>query len=258
MDESIVSVEKLERNFTAMSYVILALVATIIGAVVGIGGGLIMRPMLGIMGVAKDLASFTSAIAVFFMAISNLITHHRRGTKIELKGTIPLAIGSIIGGFSGGALLKLVSSEAINIGYIFVLILILVAVLGRPYLKPFKVKNPIAQMAIGLVTGSLSGLFGIGGGPLQVAALLLFFNMPAKEAAVQSVLITLLTTSAALLRYTMDGYASFSIAMYMVPAAIIGGLLGSIFNRKFSNRVITIIFCAVIAIMLVMQVVAVV
>ena len=241
-----------------MPYIILALVATIIGAVVGIGGGLIMRPMLGIMGVAKDLASFTSAIAVFFMAISNLITHHRRGTKIELKGTIPLAIGSIIGGFSGGALVKIVSTEAINIGYIFVLILILVAVLGRPYLKPFKVKNPIAQMAIGLVTGSLSGLFGIGGGPLQVAALLLFFNMPAKEAAVQSVLITLLTTSAALLRYTMDGYASFSIAMYMVPAAIIGGLLGSIFNRKFSNRVITIIFCAVIAIMLVMQVVAVV
>ena len=61
-----------------------------------------------------------------------------------------------------------------------------------------------------------------------------------------------------MLRYTMDGYASFSIAMYMVPAAIIGGLLGSILNRKFSNRVITIIFCAVIAIMLVMQVVAVV
>jgi uncharacterized membrane protein YfcA len=36
-----------------MPYIILALVATIIGAVVGIGGGLIMRPMLGIMGVAR-------------------------------------------------------------------------------------------------------------------------------------------------------------------------------------------------------------
>jgi len=131
-------------------------------------------------------------------------------------------------------------------------------VLGRPYLKPFNVKNPIAQIAIGLVTGSLSGLFGIGGGPLQVAALLLFFNKPAKEAAVQSVLITLLTTAAALLRYTIDGYANFSIAIYMVPAAIIGGLLGSILNRKFSNRMITIIFCAVIAMMLVLQIVAVV
>jgi uncharacterized membrane protein YfcA len=87
-----------------------------------------------------------------------------------------------------------------------------------------------------------------------VAALLLFFNLPAKEAAVQSVLITLLTTLAALTRYTIDGYADFSIAIYMVPVAIVGGLIGSILNRKFSNRVISQIFCAVIAIMLVMQV----
>ena len=237
-----------------MKYVILALFATIIGAVVGIGGGLIMRPMLGMMGVAKDLASFTSGMAVFFMAISNLITHKRRGTKIELKGTMPLAIGSIIGGFSGGALLKIVSTELINIGYIFVLLVILISVFGRPYMKPFKVEHPVGQIAIGLVTGSLSGLFGIGGGPLQVAALLLFFNLSAKEAAVQSVLITLLTTLAALTRYTIDGYADFSIAIYMVPVAIVGGLIGSILNRKFSNKVISLIFCAVIAIMLVMQV----
>ena len=237
-----------------MIYAFIALIATIIGAVVGIGGGLIIRPMLGVLGVAKDLASFTSGTAVFAMTIANLITHSRQGTKIELKGTLTLAIGSILGGFAGGALLRIVSEEVVNASYILVLFLILASVIGRPYLKPMKVDHPLIQMAIGVLTGTLSGLFGIGGGPFQIVALILFFNLSTKEAAVQSILITLLTTMSALTKYTIDGYADLSLAVYMVPAAIIGGILGSILNRKMHGKIITVIFALVITSILVIQV----
>lgn len=239
-----------------MQYLILSLLSTLIGAVVGIGGGLILRPALGLMGVAKDLASFTSALTVFVMAVANLLSHKGRGTKIELKGTLPLAAGSIAGGYLGGALLPFVSGAAIQAAYVFVLILVLLAILLRPYLKPVKLERRWAQLAVGLLTGSLSGLFGIGGGPFQVAALVMFFNLPAKEAAVQSVLITLLTTMAALLSYAAEGYADFSLALYTAPVAVLGGALGGLLNRRLSDKAVSLIFCAVVGLMLLVQIVS--
>lgn len=44
-----------------MVYFILALAATVIGTVVGVGGGMILRPLLNLFDVSKGLASFTSS-----------------------------------------------------------------------------------------------------------------------------------------------------------------------------------------------------
>ena len=47
-----------------MIFFLIGLFSTIIGSIVGIGGGLIIRPALAGMGAAKSLASFTSSIVV--------------------------------------------------------------------------------------------------------------------------------------------------------------------------------------------------
>jgi len=224
------------------------------GALIGIGGGLIIRPCLAIMDVSKNLATFSSAVTVLAMSIANIVTHHRRGTDLKLSGTLYLAFGSIVGGFLGGGILNYVSTAIVNTGYIFVLILVLISVFGRPFLPSMTVHNPIVQFAIGLVTGSLSGFFGIGGGPFQMVALILFFNLNCKDAAVQSIVITMLTTISSVIRYSMDGYIDFSLAVYMIPAAILGGILGSIINRKMTDKTITRIFCMTVMLMIGLQV----
>jgi len=236
-----------------MIYAIIALISTTLGALVGIGGGMIIRPVLAFMEVDKGLASFTSAITVFSMAVINLLIHKMHKTPIDIKNNAFMAIGSVIGGFAGGSLLGLASTMFVNIGFIVALAAVLFVIMFRDKLPQRIVKNPVAAMGIGLCTGLMSGFFGIGGGPFQVAALITFFGYKPKDAAVQSILITMLTTASSLIGYTINGDANFSLAVYMIPAAVIGGILGAQLNRKFSHSRIALVFNITVAAIIVMQ-----
>jgi len=237
-----------------MVFGLLAFLSTMIGAIVGVGGGLIIRPMLGFFDVAKGLASFSSAACVFCMGIVSLITTVRKGAKIQLRETIVLAMGSICGAFIGGWCISFVSGDFIKIGYIFAMVFVLLCMTARKYMPKMKVKNPVLQFLVGAVTGGLSGFFGIGGGPFQMTALLLFFGLEAKEAAVQSIFITLLTTISSLTQYAVSGYWDFSLALYMMPMAILGGFVGGILNRKFDNKYVSLLFNATVVFIILMQI----
>lgn len=225
-----------------MLYFIIGLFSTTIGSIVGIGGGLIIRPLLANMGTAKHLASFTSSIVVLSMAIVTLLNYKRNGVKLDIKRIFFLTVGNILGGFAGGSFIKYVDDTFINIAYIFMLVLILVSVIFREKLPKIKVTNPFLAVFIGIITGGLSGFFGIGGGPFQVTALIIFFALNPKEAAVDSIFITFFTTISSLAKYTIDGYMDFSLGKYMIPAAIIGGYIGSTINRKISEKRVAHIF----------------
>lgn len=68
-----------------MKFGIIAFLSTVIGAIVGVGGGLVIRPMLGFFDVAKGLASFSSAACVFCMGIVSLITTVKKARKYRLR-----------------------------------------------------------------------------------------------------------------------------------------------------------------------------
>lgn len=236
-----------------MLYFIISLFSTITGAIVGIGGGLIIRPVLANMGVAKNLASFTSSIVVLSMSIVTLLTFMKNGVKIKIRKIFLLASGSIAGGFLGGTLLKYTNENFIDTAYIFMLVLVLLSVVFRNKIPEINIKNPFGEILIGIVTGGLSGFFGIGGGPFQVTALIVFFGMDPREAAVDSIFITFLTTLSSLTKYTMNGYMDFSLAVFMIPAAILGGYAGGKINRKISSKKVSEIFIASVSFIIVMQ-----
>ena len=224
-----------------MIFFLIGLFSTIIGSIVGIGGGLIIRPALAGMGAAKSLASFTSSIVVLSMSSVTLITYIRKKVHIKIKKILILAAGSII------------SESFIDRAYIFMLILVLLSVVYRNKIPKMNIKNPFPQFFIGIITGGLSGFFGIGGGPFQVSTLIIFFGLDIKEASVDSIFITFLTTISSLTKYTLNGYTDFSLAVYMIPAAILGGYIGSHLNRKINEKKIALIFIISVLLILTVQ-----
>lgn len=243
-----------QRRRKGMEFGVIAFLSTLIGAIVGVGGGLIIRPMLGFFDVAKGLASFSSAACVFCMGVVSLATTVRKGAKIQLRETVVLAAGSICGAFIGGACIKFVSGEFIKIGYIFAMVFVLICMAARKHMPRIKLKNPLLQFLAGIVTGGLSGFFGIGGGPFQMTALLVLFDLEPKEAAVQSIFITLLTTVSSLIQYAVSGYWDFSLALYMIPMAVLGGFIGGLLNRQFNNKYVSVLFNATVIFIILMQV----
>lgn len=236
-----------------MLYFFIALGATILGGTIGIGGGMIIRPILTFVGTGKELASFTSAFTVMVMAVSNLTMHRLKGGRIEIKSSLTLALGSITGGFSGASLLTLASENFVNVGYIVIMTLVFLLVYFKVYLPDILITRPLSVFVIGVITGGMSGFFGIGGGPFQMAALILLLGYESKAAVIQSVFITLVTALSALTRYGMAGYVDFSIAVTMVPAAVAGGILGGVLNKKLTDRQITLVFSVTIMAIVILQ-----
>ncbi len=242
---------------TTVLYGIIIIFATFMGAYVGLGGGVIIKPLLDLIG--KDpinIVNFYSACAVFSMSISSTIKHIKSKTKIDFKLIVSLSVG-VIGGILGSRLFdylltlfdnsKLKSLQGLILG---ILLVASVVYINLKNAKSFKVKNPICIILVGLALGFIASFLGVGGGPINVAFLALFFSMTVKEAAVYSVgtiffsqlskLITLGVT------HTIPEFDIVTLIVAII-CAVVGGLLGAKMNKKGNEKVIKTVFTTVVA-----------
>ena len=227
---------------TTVLYGIIIIFATFMGAFVGLGGGVIIKPLLDLIG--KDsvaVVNFISTCAVFSMSISSTVKHIRSKTKIDFKLIISLSVGAVIGGILGSKLFDYLLG---------ILLVISVIYINIKNAKSFKITNPICIAVVGLTLGFIASFLGVGGGPINVAFVVLFFSMTVKEAAIYSVgtiffsqlskLITLGVT------HTVPKCSILTLAVAVI-CAVAGGILGAKMNKKGNEKVIKTIFTIVVA-----------
>ncbi len=247
-------------------YAAVILLATSLGAFVGLGGGVIIKPVLDFIAAEPRMqVDFLSCVAVFTMSIVS--TRKQIKNKVEFKKNIVLliAIGSIAGGFLGSfcmdCLEGVAPSDTVRCIQAFVLAVLLtfVCIYVAKDRKSFHVENNLAICFVGLSLGFIASFLGIGGGPINVAVLTLFFSMNVKESAVYSVaiiffsqlskLVTMFITSG------IDVYShQWKTLLFILPAAILGGIIGSGFNRKSDDKIIRKVFTAVMVVLVVLNI----
>ncbi len=247
-------------------YAAVILAATTLGAFVGLGGGVIIKPVLDFIGAEPRMqVDFLSCVAVFTMSIVS--TCKQIKNKVEFKKNIVLliAIGSVAGGFLGSfcvdVLEKFMHSDIIRCVQAFVLASLLAAVCFyvSKERRSFCVENNIAIFFVGLSLGFIASFLGIGGGPINVAVLTLFFSMNVRESAVYSVAIIFFSQLSKLITLFLNsGIETYShqwkTLIFILPAAIIGGIIGSGFNRKFDDKTIRKVFTFVMVILVVLNI----
>ena len=85
-----------------ITYALVVFFATFFGAFVGLGGGVVIKPLLDLASYhTVDAVNFYCAFAVLSMAITSTIKHIKSKTKIDFKLVILVALGSGIGGVAG-------------------------------------------------------------------------------------------------------------------------------------------------------------
>jgi uncharacterized membrane protein YfcA len=230
-----------------------ALVGFSLGLVGGGGSILAVPLMVYVVGVPEaHVAIGTSAIAVAANAAVNLSNHARGGT-VKWSCALPFAAAGIAGAFAGSILGKMLDGQKLLA--LFALLMLVIAALmlktrtrvGLPDAK-MSWDNMPAIVGLGLVTGTLSGFFGIGGGFLIVPALMLATGMPIMNAVSSSLVAVTafgLTTAAS---YAWSGLISWGLAALFIAGGIVGGLLGTRFARLLSARrgALNTVFAAVI------------
>ena len=221
---------------------------------VGGGGSILAVPlMVYVVGVPEPhVAIGTSAIAVAANAAINLSNHARGGTVVWPVALIFAAAG-MAGAFGGSILGKMVDGQKLLA--LFALVMIVIALLmlktrsriGLPDVK-VSMSNMPAIVGLGLVTGTMSGFFGIGGGFLIVPALMLATGMPIMNAVSSSLVAVTafgLTTAAS---YAWSGLVSWALAGLFVAGGIAGGLVGTRSARHLAERrgALNLVFAVVI------------
>jgi uncharacterized membrane protein YfcA len=161
-------------------YMALGSVAGILAGLLGIGGGLIIVPVLTIMFTSfgfneayiLHMALGTSLTSIIFTSISSMLAHHKREAVIW-PVVLRITPGILAGTFSGAWLASMLSTSFLKVFFsVFLFYVATQMILGiKP--KPARTlpKAP-GMFAAGGIIGVFSSLVGIGGGSLSVPFLI--------------------------------------------------------------------------------------
>ncbi|MCU9816740.1 sulfite exporter TauE/SafE family protein [Paraclostridium sp. AKS73] len=239
-------------------YFLVAIFSTILGSSAGLGGGIIIKPVLDSLGnYALPTINLLSSSTIFIMSIVTVFYQLKKKDKINPKNTIVVATGSVGGGIIGQKLMSFILSKDINIGLInniqsIIIIILLISVFlymrNKDNIKSYKINNILAIGLLGLFLGAISAFLGIGGGPINVAAFTILFSMTANEAARNSILVIFFSQGSKIISIAVTtGFSSYNLDMlpYMLVGGILGGIIGYKINKAVSEKSIIKIFNSV-------------
>jgi len=236
---------------------LLAAVATaVLGAVCGIGGGILLKPLLdAFSGMDAGTVSFLSGCTVLSMAAVSLLHGVVRGKnisdknepKLNLRVCALLSAGAVIGGLLGRQLFHLlardISGSAAGAVQSAAILLMCAAVLvylfAKKRIRPRGIRHPLPITGAGLALGTLSAFLGIGGGPLNHVVLSFFFGMDTKTGAANSLLIVFFAQAASLAGTAFTGswpVFDWRALLLMCAGGALGGLVGSALAKRAAQR----------------------
>ena len=232
--------------------VVLGFFAGLLGALTGIGGGVLLTPILALyFGIPIREAVGTSLVAVITTSAASSSVHlQRHTTDIRLGMTLELAtaLGAavtayLVGYFNRNALEGLFAAFLL---YSAITILakggrvkadegLAPAVNGETVIPPYEPQRYPLGLAASLVAGALSGLLGIGGGPIKVPVMFIFMNVPLMVATATSNFMIGVTAAASAIVYYRRGDI---LVQYAAPLAV-GVFLGSLLGARLAPRIHT-------------------
>jgi uncharacterized membrane protein YfcA len=231
-------------------FVLIAFVPSIIGAICGIGGGIIIKPVLDFASehklfIGTKEINFLSGCTVFTMSAVSLLRGRNSGVRFEAGRGTAMAVGAAIGGLCGRLLFtSLVAAIHQNLlGAIQSAVLIGMTIAAVFYTRK---KDSITKMDIrflpfcgvlGLGMGMASAFLGIGGGPINIMAISFFLSMDSKTAALHSLFVIFLSQLTSLALSIKGGFPVQPASLAaMAAGGAAGALIGSHITRKIRNE----------------------
>ncbi len=247
----------------SLAFLIVGLLAGILGALLGIGGGIFLVPALTLLfHLPIRIAVGTSLVAVIATSAGvGAIAARGRGADVTLA--LRLEVVTAGGAMAGGWLAGWASASALNIlfaGVAFLTSTYLLYKARRPpgsgaperlFSQDYRPRHWTAALAISLVAGLVSGLLGVGGGFIKVPIMYAVMGVPLGVATATSNFMVGITAAASVFVY----YGRGDIHPLVVIPTALGVFMGAILGVYVLSRLrVTWVRTALIALLFVIGV----
>ena len=209
--------------------------AGVLSGLLGVGGGILLVPILVlVLRWQQKAAQATALVLVMMAAIAGVATYAVAGSVAWGPAAIVFC-GAVVGALVGSAVVQRVHAHWLQVAFGVVLVLAAVRLVWPTGEQPDSLQTlpavspglVIAYVASGLAMGLLSALFGIGGGIILVPTLVTLFDFNQRLAAGTSLAVMAPTALIGALRLTRPGYTSWSRGVRFGIGGVVGGLVGA-------------------------------
>jgi len=241
---------------------VLGFFAGLLGALTGIGGGVLLTPILALhFGIPIRQAIGTSLVAVITTSAASSSVHlQRHTTDIRLGMTLELAtaLGAAVMAYLVGYFNRSVLEGLFAAFLLYSSIMILSkggkvkpeddsspAVNGDLVIPPYEPQRYPLGLGASLIAGALSGLLGIGGGPIKVPVMFIFMNVPLMVATATSNFMIGVTAAASAMVYYRRGDILVEIAAPLAVGVFLGSLLGARLCPRIHTKIVVYLLVGV-------------
>ena len=272
-------------NLSVNGLVIVALGALtgILSGMFGVGGGFLTTPLLIFYGIPPTVAAASAASQVTGASVSGVFAHTRRGGVDYKMGSV-LVAGGVVGTGIGSVLFGILErlgqiDTVINLLYVTLLTSI-GGLMARESLQTLRASrsgediparkrrhhpmvaslplrwrfyrsglyiSPLAPLLLGMTTGILTMLMGIGGGFVLVPAMLYILGMSANVVVGTSLFQILFVTMATTMMHALTTRAvDIVLAMFLLIGSVCGAQIGSRLAEKASPVVLRLVLAGIV------------
>ena len=245
-----------QNSVSFATAMVIGIMAGLLGGMFGVGGGLIIVPALaGIAKMDRRRASGTSLAATLPIAAAALVTYVADG-NVDWAVALCLASGAIVGAIVGTHLLSVIPKNILTI--IFVITVLATAArlgigtetTGRADLT---IAMVVALILVGLFTGTLAGLLGIGGGVIMVPAMVVLFGMVPIVAKGTSVAVIVPTSIMGTIRNRKNMNVDLRVALVVGGFGAVSAVGGSLIASDLSDETSNMMFALLLVIVAITQ-----
>ena len=249
---------------------VVGLASGIVGALIGLGGGVVLVPVL--LFLSSSVSVFPnlspqqivglSVVMMIFIGLSSTIAYMKVGT-VDYRSGFIFFIGSAPGTVLGAFVNRSLDVPSFQLYFGLLLVFLSLLLLLRNRLKAvswfvdhgkklsFHDRRADQEYVYGypiwfalLLTffvGFASGLFGIGGGSILVPAMILLFLFPPHVAVGTSMLMVFLSAIVNSITHISLGNVPWIYTLAIIPSAYIGAKIGAKLNRSIKSDTLVLV-----------------
>ncbi len=251
--DSILSSAAIKQDSPSLTMsILIGLFAGGLSGLFGVGGGILIVPALTLVGhMEQRLAHGTSLAATAPLALAGLVGY-TIGGEVDWAVAFLLLLGSVVGAYVGAGLLEKISQRWLTYGFALLLLLTAIRMLitatdgaGR---GPIDVLMAVSLIGVGLFSGSIAGLMGVGGGIIMVPAGVVLFGLPSATAKGTSLAVIVPTAIVGTWRNLRAGNADLRVAAGVGAAGVVSSFLGSQVSIDMDPRLSAVLFAVLLVV----------